>query len=420
MKPARKVYVVGAHHTPYIGKFHPDFVWKKHPDFGKRENPGIEHYLHTAALGALEDAGLPPAQVQKGFVGNFVGELFVQQGHLGSVLASAHPDFQGKPFARLEGACASGGLALAAGIDAVSAGLDVVLVVGAEVQTTENAKVGADYLARAAHYRTQRGIDPFTFPALFARRTKAVFEATDLDATDLARVVANAYANAARNPLAHRRAVGISFEQACEASEANPTFLSNEELRPYLKISDCSQVSDGGSAVILVSEEGLRKAGKTPADAVEVIAYGHATGPIEGPSDLTRMEVTAAAAREAYESAGVGPADVDVAELHDCFSIAFCLALEACGLVPKDGLKQFLAEGAFALEGRLPVNTGGGLLAFGHPVGATGVKQAGEIFRQLQGRCGDYQVPGSPTTGLTQNMGGDDRTAVVTLYRKPS
>jgi len=418
MKLARRVYVLGAAHTPFIGKFHPDFVWKKHPDFGKRENPPLEAYVRDAANAALADAGVEAEDVDRGYVGNFVGELFSNQGHLGSVLAGAHPDLAGKPFARLEGACASGALAVAAGIDSICAGNDVVLVVGAEVQTTQNAKVGADYLARAAHYRTQREIDPMTFPALFARRAKAYMETFGLEKSDIAKLVVNAYQNAKKNPLAHMRAVDMTLEQATEASDENPAFLQNEELKPFMKVSDCSQVSDGGSGVVLVSEEGLKRAGKTPADAVEVVSYGCATGPIEGPADLTEMEMTRAAAERAFAAAGVGPGDVQVAEVHDCFAIAQVLAIEALGFAPKGKARQLIDDGAMELGGRIPVNTGGGLMAFGHPVGATGVKQVGEVFRQLRGRCGDYQVAGEPELGLTQNMGGDDRTAVVTILRR--
>jgi acetyl-CoA acyltransferase len=418
MKLARKVYVAGGANTNFIGKFHPDFIWKGHAEFGKKENPTLERYIRDAALAALEDAGLAPADVQKGYVGNFAGELFSSQGHLGAVLASAHPDLRQKPFTRVEGACASGALAIAAGVDAIGAGADVVLVVGAEVQTTVNAKIGADYLARAAHYRTQRELDPFTFPALFARRTKAYMEAFGLEAGDIAKVVANAYANANKNPRAHMRTVKMTVDQAREASDKNPLFLENPELKPFLKVSDCSQVSDGGSALVLVSEAGLRKAGKAAKDAVELVAYGHATGPIEGPSDLLEMETTRTAARAAYEAAGVGPGDVQVAEVHDCFAIAQLLAIEALGFANRGQAKQLIDQGAMALGGKLPVNTGGGLMAFGHPVGATGVKQVVEVSRQLLGRCGDYQVASSPRLGLTQNMGGDDRTAVVTILRR--
>jgi acetyl-CoA acyltransferase len=418
MKLARKTYVLGGANTTFIGKFHPDFIWKGHADFGKKDNPTLEDYIKTAALAALQDAGLQPKDVQKGYVGNFAGELFSNQGHLGAVLASAHPDLKGKPFMRVEGACASGALAMAAGLDAIGAGADVVLVVGAEVQTTCNAKQGADYLARAAHYRTQRDIDPFTFPALFARRTKAYMSAFGLEAGDIAKVVSNAYGNAAKNPNAHMRTVKMSVEQAREASDKNPLFLENPELKPFLKVSDCSQVSDGGSAVVLVSEAGLRKAGKKASDAVEVVAYGHATGPIEGPADILDMDTTRAAAKEAYESAGLGPNDIQVAEVHDCFAIAQLLAVEALGFANRGEAKKLIDGGAMWLGGKVPVNTGGGLMAFGHPVGATGVKQAVEISRQLLGRCGDYQVKNGARVGLAQNMGGDDRTSVVTIFRK--
>lgn len=419
MKLARKVFVLGGANTPFIGKFHPDFIWKGHADFGKRDNPSLEDYVRLATVEALADAGLQAKDVQKGYVGNFAGELFSSQGHLGAVLASAHGDLKGKGFARIEGACASGALAVAAGVDAIAAGWDVVLVVGAEVQTTVNAKIGADYLARAAHYKTQRALDPMTFPALFARRTKAYMQAFGLEPVDLARVVASSYANANKNPKAHMKAVTMTVEQAAEASDKNPCFLENAELKPFLKVSDCSQVSDGGSALVLVSEAGLRKAGKAPKDVVELLAYGHATGPIEGPADLTEMETTRAAAREAFEAAGLGPKDVGVAEVHDCFAIAQLLAMEAMGFAQKGKAKQELIDTkAMTLEGRVPTNTGGGLVAFGHPVGATGVKQLVEVSRQLLGRCGAYQVKNQPKVGLTQNMGGDDRTAVVTLLRR--
>ena len=141
MKPNRRVTIAGGAITPFIGKFHPDFIWKKHPDFGKKENPSLEQLLHHVALGACEDVGVDPAVVDRGYVGNFVGELFSQQGHLGAMAAAAHEGFLYTPFSRVEGACASGGLALAAGVDAIQAGANVVLVTGVEVQTTHQRNV---------------------------------------------------------------------------------------------------------------------------------------------------------------------------------------------------------------------------------------------------------------------------------------
>ncbi len=417
MKPARATYIVGGEHTPFIGKFHPDYIWKGHPDFGKKKNPTIDEQLHKAARMALDSTRVPAGAIQKGFVGNFTGEIFVQQGHLNALLAAAHPDFALKPFSRLEGACASGGLALLAGTDAISAGCDVVLVAGVEVQTTLSAKDGADALARAAHYATERGIDPFTFPCMFARRMRAYCEKHGVTPEDLAPIVVKAYDNASKNPKAHMRAFRMTLDQAKTASDRNPKFLENPQYKDWLKVSDCSQVSDGASALILMSEKGLAAHGLSRSDAVELVAYGHAVAPLNGERDYTELTTTAAAAREAYRDSGVLPADLQVAEVHDCFSIAELEMYEALGLAPEGHGLDLVREGATTLTGRIPVNTGGGLMAFGHPVGATGVKQALEIYRQMRGLSGDYQLPRRPAVGLAANMGGDDRTAVVTVYR---
>jgi acetyl-CoA acyltransferase len=416
MSLSRRVFILGGHTTPFIGKRHPDFIWKRHPDFGKRENPTLEEYITTAARGALEATGTPAAEVQKAWIGNFAGELFANQGHLGAALVGAHPGLLYKPVMRVEGACASGGLAFTSAVESILAGTDVALVVGAEVQTTASARIGGDYLARAAHYSRQRGIDDFTFPALFAFRIKAFLEGNGTE-EDLGRVAVKAYANANRNPLAHMRAVKMTLEAASSASERNPTFLGNEELNPYLKMSDCSQVSDGASAMVVVSEEGLRKLGKTPDDATELLAAVHATGDLYQDSPPLRMETTETAARRAYAAANVGPKDIDVAEVHDCFTVTEPLIYEALGFAEAGKGHHLVREGRTEIEGDLPVNTGGGLIGFGHPVGATGVKQILEVHRQLRGQCGDYQVPKPLKLGITANMGGDDKTAVVTIQR---
>ena len=417
MKPARAAFLVGGEHTTFIGKHHPDFIWKGHPDFGRKRNPTIDEHLHRAAIGALARAGVAPEAVQKGFVGNFTGEIFARQGHLGAVLAAAHPGLALKPFSRVEGACASGGLALAAGLDSISAGCDVVLVTGVEVQTTLSARDGADALARAAHYPTERALDPFTFPCMFARRMKAWCEKYGIAPAEVGAVVVKAYDNASRNPYAHMRNFRMTPEQARTASDANPRFLENPEYRDWMKVSDCSQVSDGASAAVLMSERGLSAHGIARARTIEILAYGHATAPLDGERDFTSLTTTNAAAREAYRDAGVAPEEIGLAEVHDCFSIAEIQMYEALGFArPGRGL-DLVKDGSVSLTGRLPVNTGGGLMAFGHPVGATGVKQAVEIWRQMKGLAGDYQVPKRPSIGLSANMGGDDRTAVVTIYR---
>jgi acetyl-CoA acetyltransferase len=415
-----KVYVLGSSITNFIGKFHPDFIWKKHPDFGKKENPSLEDYIALATNAALDNAGIAADEIKKGYIGNFAGELFSNQGHLGAVLAGSNPGLAGKPFMRVEGACASGGLAVVCAIDAIQAGHDITMAVGAEVQTTVNAKIGADYLARAADYKNQREIDPFTFPCLFARRAKVLKDAGTLTDEDITSVVVKAYANANKNPRAHMRAFKMSESHASTASPKNPMFLVNEEYKDHMKVSDCSQVSDGGAAIILCSESALKRLGKNPADHVELLGYGHATGPIAGPDDFTRLDTTELAAQRAYESAGLKAEDMGVAEVHDCFAVTEILMTEALGFAERGKGGELARSGATQIDGRYPVNTGGGLIAYGHPVGATGIKQVAEVANQIMGRCGDYQIKNAPSTGITANMGGDDRTSVVTILRRGS
>jgi acetyl-CoA acyltransferase len=417
MSNSRRVFIVGGANTPFFGKGHPDFIWKRHPDFGVKENPTLEELLKSAVDGCIEDTGVDPEQVDRLYIGNFVGELFCNQGHLGAALAGSHPAFAGKPSARLEGACASGGLAFLAGVDAIRAGEDTILVSGVEVQTTQSARVGADYLARASHYRRQRGIDEFTFPALFARRTKAYRDAYGVSEEDIGHVSVKAYSNANKNPLAHMKARNMSIEVAGSANDRNPCFLNNEELHPYIKMSDCSQVSDGASALILVSEEGLKKLGRTEADCVEVMGTGHSVASLYTDGDLTQLSNTRSAVSKAYATAGISASDVDVAEVHDCFTVTELMMIEAVGLAELGQGGAMTRDGATAIDGSVPVNTGGGLIGFGHPVGATGIKQPLEIFRQMKGRCGDYQVQRELQWGITANMGGDDKTVVSLALR---
>jgi acetyl-CoA acyltransferase len=418
MVPVRRVFIVGGEITPFIGKRHPDFIWKGHPDFGKRDNPTLEELIGASIEGALRASGVEAGAIEKGVIGNFAGELFSSQGHLGAMIPRAVPALEGKPFTRVEAACASGGLSVVGAIEAIQSGRDIVLAAGAETQTTVSARDGAGFLARAAHWETERGLDEFTFPAMFARRAKHYKEAFGATDEDIAHVVVKAYANGNRNPRAHMKAVKMDLETAANAGDANPHFLRNEELREHLKMSDCSQVSDGAAAMVLVSEEGLCRLGVAPADCVEIVSYAQATGALGAVSDYTRMSTSERAVAEAYADTGLGPADMGVAEVHDCFSVTECLMAEALGFT-KPGRGWTLAkEGRSAIDGDIPINTGGGLIAFGHPVGATGIKQVFEVARQLLGQAGDYQVPSPPDYGITANMGGDDRSSVVTILRR--
>ncbi len=409
---------MGGYLSPFIGKGSPLFIDKKHADFGKKQNRTLEQFTTEAINGAFKNTNVDPSLIDRIAIGNFCGELFCNQGHLGSAAVGANAKLRGKPSMRVEGACASGALALQVAADSIRAGgADIALAVGSEVQTTVAPRVGGDYLARASHYARQRSIDDFTFPCLFARRMKHIQAAGHFSMEDTARVAAKAYANGNKNPLAHMHTSQVSFEQANTVSDKNPNFLGNAEFKDFLRITDCSQVTDGAAAVIIASEEGLKKIGGN-LQVAEILALECATGDLYTDSaDFTRMDTSAAAAKKAFEKAGITPKDLNVAEVHDCFTIAELLMYEALGIAEYGQAKDLIRSGATNLDGRIPVNTGGGLLSFGHPVGATGIKQILEVYRQMKGLCGDYQLKTAPVYGACLNMGGDDKTAVCTVIK---
>ena len=423
MRTQRAVSVVAAASTPFTGKFHPDHIWRGHPQFGKRQNPSLEELLGRAVREAIADSSLEASSIERSYVGNFAGELFASQGHLGALLSSVCPALDGKPAWRVEGACASGGLALIAGIEAVGAGVaDCVLVAGVEVQTTASARQGADWLARAAHYETERDIDPFTFPCLFARRTKHCLETTPTTAEDLASIVVAAHSKARSNPLAHYRSMPdeLSLEDALRASDRNPLFLENPEFHETLRVFDCAPVSDGAAALLLVASEAIDTLGLSAERTIEVVSYGVASANLrDGERDLAEMTTTASAARAARQSSPERVQRWTAVEVHDCFHIAAALQVEALGLaLPGHGARLVGGDADALVEGidldPGSINAGGGLLAGGHPVGATGVKQAVAIRERLLSSPADTA---GTSFGLSSNMGGDDRSSVVILWR---
>ena len=428
-----RVFIVGGATTPFIGKKHPDFIWEKHPLYGKKTNPSLEDIISTTVKNTidncshlLQNSHELASKIDKSFIGNFAGELFNSQGHLGPTLSGSFPELMYKPALRVEGACASGSLAFNLAVEALqnpigpkkkSTGANICLVIGAEQQTTVSAREGANFLARAAHYKTERELDEFTFPALFAKRNKAYMEKFNVSFEDISRVSVKAYQNANKNPKAHMKAVTLDLPTASTTSRTNPEFLQNPQLQNYLRVSDCSQVSDGGAGLILANEEGLKSLGLSEKDCVEVLVSVLSTGNLFEEADLTRLTTTEQAAKAAYELTDLKPEQMDVAEVHDCFSIAEVLMYEALGFAPYGKGTDLLKEGKTQIEGSIPVNTGGGLIGFGHPVGATGIKQIYEIVRQMNGECDGYQVDKKIQYGICANMGGSDKTSVVTILK---
>ena len=406
----RKVYMIAGYNTISLGTGREEF----HP---KKPRPGIEHYLKEAGQGTLKQIG-GGKLVDESVVGNFMAERFVKQAHLNGFFPMIDRDLEYKPATRVEGACASGGLALMSGIRSVLAGTaEVVLAIGVEVQNSVKAVYGADFLALAGWFPNRKDGHAYFFPGQFSDRTQAYYDAWGKANTRkaLARWYINAIENARLCPTAqeyHNKADNL--EELAMAEPDAKTFT------PCLNTMDCSKVSDGASAIAVVSEEGLKRIGIPVNEAVEIKGMGHAvadiTQPPKDPLTLSTMQVAAA---RAMESAGIGNNDIATVETHDCFTIAGLLGVEALGLAEKGKGADFVLEGHTAHNGKIPFNTTGGLIGWGHPTGATGVHMAVTLWEQLTGRAGNAQItiPGDRSYGLSMNMGGDDKTAVSLVYQ---
>lgn len=411
MKPHKKIYMIAGYNTVSMGTGRKEFNPKK-------ERPGLEHYIEEAGKGTLAQIG-GAAHVDEGVVGNFMASRFNKQAHLGAFLGMIDPQLRLKPSIRVEGACASGGLALATGIKSVLSGsAEVVLALGVEVQNTVKAIYGADILAGAGWFKRRKEGHAYFFPGQFSDRAGAYFEKVGRDKARKAFAVwyKNAIENARLCLTAQEYTNQVADLESQGLTEPNPRSFTD-----HLNVFDCSKVSDGASSIAIVSKEGLQRCGVPLNQAVEVVGVGHAADDITAlPDDLTRLSTVAFAVKQALDSAGITASDLATVETHDCFTIAGILGMEAIGLAEEGKGADFVIEGHTSRNGKIPVNTTGGLIGWGHPTGATGVHQAVTIWEQLTGNAGEAQIniPAERPYGLTVNMGGDDRTVVAIVYRK--
>jgi len=359
--------------------------------------------------------------VDEGVIGNFMASRFVKQGHLGAFLPIIDDGLRYKPSLRVEGACASGGLALISGIRSVlSETSEIVLAMGVEVQNSVKAIYGADILAGAGWFNERKEGHAYFFPGQFSNRAGAYFEKYGREKTRMALAVwfKNAIENARLCPTAQEYENKVEDLIGLALTEPNPKGFTD-----HLNVFDCSKVSDGASAIAICSEEGLAKAGIPKSEAVEVVGWAQIVENItEKPKDLTKLTTIEVAVKKALGSASITINELATIELHDCFTIAGVLSVEALGLaMPGEGT-DFIINGNTARNGEIPINTTGGLIGWGHPTGGTGVHQAVTIWEQLTGKAGSSQVeiPKEKPYGMTINMGGDDKTVVVIIYKKLS
>jgi len=358
-------------------------------------------FVETALL-ALDDAGVE--RIDSMYVGSMSSGLFVGQEHIASLLA----DYLGQapvPSARVETACASGGLALRLGFMEVASGMsDVVLVSGVE-KMTDVSGYEATYALGTAGDQEYEGYIGITFPGLYALIASAHMEKYGTTREQLAMVAVKNHRNGSKNSLAQ-----FPFEITVDS------VLNSVMVADPLRILDCSPITDGAAAAVLCPVEMAQKMNKL---IIKIIGTGHATDTIALSSrkDITWIEATYQAAKQAYSMAQKKPEDIDILEVHDCFTIAEICVLEALGIVEKGKGGDAVEQGMTSLEGEIPVNTSGGLKAKGHPVGATGVAQVAEIVKQLRGEAGERQVK-EARIGMTQNMGGSGGSSVVHIFEK--
>ena len=371
-----------------------------HTKFGKLEQ-NIEELMLEAVNLALKNANTTIDKIDIIYIAN-LSSSFSHQCHLPAVLASKLGI--NKEIVRVESACASGGLAVKEAVLAILSGqYKTALVVGVEkMSETPIDEVTSILASAASQTEIQHGA---TFPSLFALMAQRHFYKYKSNETDLARIAVKNHHNAFLNPLAH-------FHKEVSVEDV----LNSRPIASPLKLLDCSAVSDGAAAVILCNENDTSEFTKSP---VFLIGLGHNTDSIGlyDRKDLTTIPSVLAAAKKAYASCGLKPKDIDVAELHDCFTIAELIEMEDLGFCGKGEAGKIIKRGDTGLQGRLPINPSGGLKAKGHPIGATGVSQVVEIVKQLKGECGKRQAK-KADIGLCCNIGGSGATAVISILSR--
>jgi acetyl-CoA C-acetyltransferase len=397
-----------------LGGFQTDFArnWTK-------EGKHIAAMIREAVEGALAATSVSPREIQVGHVGNFAAELYSMQGHLGAFLVDVDPAFSGLPTGRHEAACASGSIALLAASAEIEAGrYDCSLVVGVEQMKTVSPAIGGDYLGTAAWYEHEaKGVE-FPFPKLFGKLGDEYDKRYGLKDEHLAHISAVNYANAKKNPRAQTRTWYMTEEHACGTSSYNAV------IGGRIKVSDCSQVTDGAVAVILASAkfaaEYAKRRGLSLESLPTIQGWGHATAPLRFDDKVAEsagqpyvLPHTRRAITDAYRRAGIADCwALDGIETHDCFTTSEYMAIDHFGLTPPGQSWRAIEERVIDLGGKLPINPSGGLIGAGHPVGATGVRQLLDASLQVTGQAGGYQVSGARRFA-TLNIGGSGTTSVV-------
>ncbi len=389
-------------------------------DFARNWTKEGKHFvgpMREVVIAGLEATKLEPREVESAHVGNFAAELYAHQGHLGAFFLEIDPTFRGLPTSRHEAACASGSIAILAASAEIEAGrYDLECVVGVEQMKTVDSTTGGDYLGTAAWYeRESKGID-YPFPKLFGRLGDEYDKRYGLKDEHLAHISAVNYSNAKRNPNAQTRTWFMSESHAQRDSKFN------QVIGGRIKVSDCSQVTDGTAVLFLASEkyaaEWARRNSRKLEEIPRILGWGHRTAPLEFDVKVEEsrdntyvLPHTREAILDAFRRAGIsGVEQLQAIETHDCFTTSEYMAIDHFGITRPGESWKAIEAGWIEIGGRIPINPSGGLIGAGHPVGCTGVRQMLDCFKQVSGTAGDYQVEGARMCAML-NIGGSGTTS---------
>lgn len=386
-------------------------------DFAER---GVDFasLLGTATANALLDAKIDASEIQVAHVGNFIGELTMFQGQLGGVLASVDPAFADLPSGRHEGACASGSLAVLGAMADLEAGrYDVALVIGAEILRNKGGQVAAELLSCAGWSGDETDLGTSLWPIQFAEIADEYDRRYGVKHEHLGRIAEVNFENARRNPSAQTRSWDIVDGAFGDDDALNP------QVHGLLRKMDCSRITDGAAAIVLVSGRvaaSYAAARGTSVDSLPRIkGWGHRTAPMKledklalGKDSEYLFPHVRRAAVEALGRAGMPDVfSVDAVEVHDCFTISEYVAIDHLGLTGPGESWKAIEDGTIEMEGKVPINASGGLLGLGHPVGATGIRMVLDAAKQVTNQAGEYQVSGARNVA-TSNIGGSLTTVV--------
>ena len=388
--------------------------------FGKLMDMTVPQILSNAVTGVCEQIKVSPSSIDVGAVGAACNQTLNKQGLLSGLMATV-PGMAAKPIESVENACASGGQAVLSVIYKLLSGVgDVGVAVGYEKMRDNEGKMDGKWIGEVLGYYShpdERAGKVFIFPHLYAEIMQCYMQVYGVSESDLAQIAVNEYQNAKYSPWAQMNKVQITLEQAMKIEGINRYVVDGLPLKTY----DCSQITDGYAALIVATEEGLQKLGVAKADCVEIAGYAQATDPLQKDGRNTLCPPGAyTAMKKAYAMADVNPADVNVAEIHDCFTVAGAIGTEVIGKAAPGKGARYWMDGKANVDGECAINMSGGLIAKGHPVGATGVAMLGSCFWQLKGTAPKGIQRKDPKAAATFNVGGALCASVCTVLRNPS